>query len=92
MDDHIVNSWIASSGFSKEKCAMIQPKYGAPAPVHIENINNNYIDPAYGIFIRNYRRAQLFITQLTEFKLPEFYKTKVVPVIALLVGAGQLKL
>lgn len=30
MNDEMVDSWIASSGLTKEECAMIQPEYGDP--------------------------------------------------------------
>ncbi|MBL4585873.1 MAG: hypothetical protein JKX84_02265 [Flavobacteriales bacterium] len=42
MNDRTVDSWIQSSGLTKEECAMIQPTYG-PTPT------DNYISPEYGI-------------------------------------------
>lgn len=44
MKDSKVDEWIATSGLSKEECAMIQPQY---APGATQNVNN--VKPSYAV-------------------------------------------
>jgi len=87
MNDQTVDSWIQSSGLTKEECAMIQPAYGyRPAPT------DNYISPAYGISSSLIGGFNLSLNTINGIQISKGAKNKNVPILGLIAGAGQITL
>jgi len=85
MNDPAVDEWISGSGLSKEECASIQPEYG------YQNANTyNHIRPAYGISSSVLGAANLSLGTMNAIQINREEKTKVVPIVGLLTGAGQV--
>jgi len=84
MNDDLVDSWIISSGLSKEECAMIQPTYGPPPAT-----SYNYISPAYGISSSLLGGVNLSLNTLNAVQLSKGANNKTVAIVGLITGAGQ---
>lgn len=87
MNDRTVDSWITTSGLTKEECAMIQPTYGPP-PVY----TNNYISPSYGITSSVLSGINLSFNTINSVQISKGAKDNTVPILGLLTGAGQVAL
>lgn len=85
MNNRIVDSWIATSGLTKEECAMIQPTYGPPP-----SSNYNYISPQYGIASSVLGGVNLSLNAINGIQISKGTDNKTVPVISLLTGAGSI--
>lgn len=88
MKNKSVDSWVATSGLTKEECAMIQPEYGG----YINNTNYNYISPGYGISSSVLGGVSLSVNAINTIQIGKGAKSKTVPIIGLLTGAGQIAL
>ncbi|HYK47869.1 MAG TPA: hypothetical protein VEV83_21980, partial [Parafilimonas sp.] len=84
MNDDMVDSWISSSGLSKEECAMIQPTYGPPPAS-----SYNYISPAYGISSSLLGGVNLSLNTLNAVQLSKGANNKTIAIVGLITGAGQ---
>ncbi|WMJ74861.1 hypothetical protein RCC89_17085 [Cytophagaceae bacterium ABcell3] len=85
MDDPLIDEWIASSGLTKEECAMIQPNYsGQP------NINRNYISTEYGISSAVLGGVNLSMGMLNAQQITFGKGNKTVPYIGLITGTGSI--
>lgn len=84
MNDDTVDGWIASSGLSREECASIQPGYGYQNPYSYDHIT-----PAYGISSSLLGATNLSLSTIIATKMTQESKTKAVPIIGLVTGAGQ---
>ena len=87
MNDHSVDSWIATNGLTKEECAMIQPAYG-PTPI----CTYNHITTAYGISSSVFGVFNLSLNTLNGIQIAKGIHSRAVPVIGLITGAGQITL
>jgi len=87
MNDHSVDSWIATNGLRKEECAMIQPAYG-PTPI----CTYNHITTAYGISSSVFGVFNLSLNTLNGIQIAKGIHSRAVPVIGLITGAGQITL
>jgi len=87
MNDPIVYSWVATSGLTKEECAMIQPAYGTPP-----NYNNNYISQEYGIASAILGGANLSLCTINAIQISEGTDNKTIPIVGLCTGAGSVVL
>ncbi len=85
MNDQIVDSWVQSSGLTKEECAMIQPAYG-PAPT------DNYISPDYGISSSLIGGLNLSFNTINGIQISKGTNNKTVPILGLITGVGQITL
>jgi hypothetical protein len=85
MNDATVDSWIISSGLTKEECAMIQPAYG-------DEENNNDIPPGYGISSVALGGVNITLNALNLIQIISGANSKIIPVISLLTGAGSIVL
>ncbi len=85
MNDRTVDSWISTSGLTKEECAMIQPTYGPPP-----SYNYNYISPQYGIVSSILGGVNLSLNTINAIQISKGTDNKIVPVISLLTGAGSI--
>ncbi|MEX2596077.1 MAG: hypothetical protein WEC59_04030 [Salibacteraceae bacterium] len=82
MNDKTVDSWIESSGLTKEECAMIQPTYSP----------SNYIPPLYGISSSLIGGLNLSLNTINGIQISDGADGKVVPILGLITGAGQVAL
>lgn len=85
MKDQKIDSWIQTSGLTKEECAMIQPAYG-PAPT------DNYISPTYGISSSLLGGLSLSLNTINGIQISKGANSKIVPILGLITGAGQIRL
>lgn len=85
MNDAIVNSWIQSSGLTKEECAMIQPAYRSVP-------TDNYISPAYGVSSSIIGGLNLSLNTINGIQISKGARTKTAPILGLITGAGQITL
>jgi hypothetical protein len=85
MNEQTIDSWVQSSGLTKEECAMIQPTYG-PAPT------DNYISPAYGVSSSLIGGVNLSLNTINGIQISKGANTKIVPILGLITGAGQITL
>ena len=85
MNDQTVDSWVQSSGLTKQECAMIQPAYG-PAP------SDNYISPAYGVSSSLVGGLNLSLNTINGIQISKGANNKTVPILGLIAGAGQITL
>lgn len=85
MNDLTVDSWIQSSGLTKEECAMIQPAYGF-APT------DNYISPAYGVSSSLVGGLNLSLNTINGIQISKGANSKTVPFLGLITGVGQITL
>lgn len=82
MNDPKIDSWVQTSGLTKEECAMIQPKYQGA----------NYISPAYGISSSVLGGINLSLNFVNAIQIGKSPANKTVPRIGLITGAGQIAL
>lgn len=87
MNDKAVDSWIATSGLTKEECAMIQPTYGPP-PVY----TYNQIPASYGISSSVWSGVNLSLNAINALQMMRGSNNKTIPSIGLITGAGQVVL
>lgn len=85
MNDRTVDSWVATSGLTKEECAMIQPAYGQPP-----SYNYNYISPQYGITSSLLGGVNLSLNTINAIQISKGANSKTVPIISLLTGVGSI--
>jgi len=85
MNDLKIDSWVQTSGLTKEECAMIQPAYG-PAPT------DNYISPAYGVSSSLVGGLNLALNTINGIQISKGANSKTVPILGLITGAGQITL
>jgi hypothetical protein len=85
MNDHTLESWIRTSGLTKEECAMIQPTYGPP-PTY----NYNYFSPQYGIASSVLGGVNLSLNTINAIQISKGTHNKTIPVISLLTGTGSI--
>lgn len=83
MNDPKIDSWVQTSGLTKEECAMIQPAYG-PAPTE------NYISPAYGVSSSLVGGLNLSLNTINGIQISKGAASKTVPILGLITGAGQI--
>jgi hypothetical protein len=88
MNDEAVGSWIASSGLSKEECAMIQPAYGWNPPPTPPNPNR--IPPAYGLASSILGGVNLSMNALNALQINNGRSGLALPVAGLITGAGSV--
>jgi hypothetical protein len=97
MQDEAIDNWVSASGLTKEECAMIQPNYGPifspvfPPPYFIGN-TENYIKPAYGITSSVLGGLNLSLCTVNGIQIGRGAKSKTVPIMGLITGAGQVVL
>jgi hypothetical protein len=85
MNDPKIDSWVQTSGLTKEECAMIQPAYG-PAPT------DNYISPTYGVSSSLVGGLNLSLITINGIQISKGTNSKTVPILGLVAGAGQITL
>jgi hypothetical protein len=85
MNDKAVDNWIATSGLTKEECAMIQPTYGPP-PVY----TYNQIPAAYGISSSALGGINLSLNAINALQILKGSTNKTIPTLGLVAGAGQV--
>jgi hypothetical protein len=88
MNDSMVDSWIETSGLSKEECATIQPTYGPPPTSH-DNYHDNYISSAYGISSSVLGGLNLSLNTLNGIQISKGSNHKAIGILGLITGAGQ---
>ncbi len=84
MDFEILDRWIAHSGLTLEECTMIQPTYGYYPP------NYQEITPSYAISTALFTGANVSMMSLNAIQVLRNSKDKLVPIVGLVTGAGQL--
>ena len=89
MNDKVVDSWIATSGLSKEECAMIQPTYGGGGGVYPSPSSNNNITTAEGISSSIFSGANVSINTINLLQTIKGTNSKTVGILGILTGAGQ---
>jgi hypothetical protein len=88
MNDPTIDQWIASSGLTKEECAMIQPAYGYPEP---DPYPVNYgISREFGIASAITSGLNISLTTINAFQLSNERGNEVAPIAGLVLGAGQM--
>jgi hypothetical protein len=85
MNDKAVDIWIATSGLTKEECAMIQPTYGT-TPVY----TYNYISSANGIASSLFGGLNLSLNTINGIQIAKGTNNKAAPIIGLISGGGQI--
>lgn len=85
MNDQTVDSWVQSSGLTKEECAMIQPTYG-------QEPTDNYISPSYGVSSSLIGGLNLSLNTINGIQISKGANNKTVPILGLITGAGQITL
>ena len=85
MNDPTIESWIHANGLTKEECAMIQPTYG-PAPT------DNYLSTAYGVSSSLVGGVNLSLNIINGIQISKGANSKTVPILGLIIGAGQITL
>ena len=88
MNDDAVDSWIASSGLSREECAWIQPAYDFQNPINYNHID--HITPAYGISSSLLGATNLSLSTINAFHIAQGSKKTAVPIIGIVTGIGQV--
>lgn len=85
MNDQAVDSWVETSGLTKEECAMIQPTYG-PSP------NDKTISPKNGISSSVLCGMNVSLNAVNITQISRGANNKVIPLLGLITGAGQITL
>lgn len=85
MNDQTIDSWIQSSGFTKEECAMIQPTYG-PYPT------DNGISHAYGISSSLLTVANVSLSTINGVQIKKGGNHKMIPILGIVSGVAQVSL
>jgi hypothetical protein len=84
MNDQTVDSWIQSSGLTKEECAMVQPTYGS-TPTDI-------ISPTYSISSSLICGLNLSLNTINGIQISKGANSKIIPILGLITGVGQITL
>lgn len=92
MNDETVDMWVASSGLTKEECAMIQPTYGPPPPQPDPTYSYNHISKSYGVSTSVLSGVNLSLNALNGIQIIKGANGKAIPVVGLLTGIGQIVL
>jgi hypothetical protein len=82
MKDTDLDIWLASSGLTKEECAMIQPNYG---PV----VKTSYISYTNGITTALLGGINLSLNSVNGVQIANGAGKKAVPIIGIITGAAQ---
>ncbi|MCE7063291.1 hypothetical protein [Dyadobacter sp. CY343] len=89
-----IDRWVAASGLTKEECAMIQPTYGpiiprpsVPASDYRYRMKSGYVISS-GLLIG----TNVAVNFMNEINIAAGSTNKVVPVVGLITGAGQIVL
>lgn len=85
MNNQTVDNWVATSGLTKEECAMIQPNY-QPTPGY----SYSYISPAKGITSAFISGFNLSLNTINGIQIGKGTSSKAVPIIGLITGGGQI--
>lgn len=85
MNDPIIDSWVQSTGLTKEEYAMIQPSYGA-APT------DNHIPKGYGVSSSLVGGLNLSLSAINGIQISRGAQNKTAPILGLIAGAGQITL
>jgi len=83
MNDQRIDDWVLTSGLTKEECAMIQPSYGK---------DPGYVSPAYGVSSALVSGLNISMITVNGIQIAKGAKSKTVPIIGLITGAGQIAL
>ncbi|MCF2517070.1 hypothetical protein [Dyadobacter sp. CY351] len=87
MNSESVDNWIASSGLTKEECAMIQPAYGSyPYP----DQPSNRIKPMYAISSAVVMGANATFNVINIADITRGADSKTAPVLGFLAGTSQV--
>lgn len=86
MNDNSVDSWIKTSGLTKEECAMIQPAYGW------QTDNSTYINTSDAIFSGGLMGLNLGFTALSFSNTAKGNTKRTIPTASLIFGLGQIGL
>ena len=87
MDLPLLNQWIAGSGLTLEECAMIQPTYNYYPPDPGNEINSSYAIPS-----ALFTGINVSMMSLNSIQVLTNSDDKLVPIVGLVTGAGQLAL
>lgn len=85
MNDPTIDSWIESSGLTKEECAMIQPAYG-PTPA------DSYVTTTYGVSTSVLGGLNLSLNTINGIQISRGANNKTVPILGLISGVSQITL
>lgn len=85
MKDGKVDEWIATSGLSKEECAMIQPQY---APGATQNVNN--VKPSYAISSTLLMGVNVASTVVNGIQVATGSMRGGAPALGIIGGTGQI--
>ena len=86
MNDRTVDNWVATSGLTKEECALIQPSYTPSNSVY----PNNYVSPQYGISSAVLGGLSVSLNVINGIQIANHTKGKAVPIVGLVTGASQI--
>lgn len=86
MNDQSLENWVASSGLTKEECAMIQPTYGFPED------SNDFITPQYGISSSLLSGVNFSVSAVNGINLNNSQGSKFIPKLGFVTGTSQLVL
>jgi hypothetical protein len=84
MNDQTVDSWIQSSGLTKEECAMVQPTYGSTP--------SDIISPTYSISSSLICGLNLSLNTINGIQISKGANSKIIPILGLITGVGQITL
>lgn len=87
MNDELIDNWVATSGFSKEECAMIQPNYG-PVPV----FTYDHIRPSYGIASAALIGTNMAMNTIHSIQYCKESGRNALPILGMISGLGQIAL
>lgn len=85
VNDPMIDSWIESSGLTKEECAMIQPAYG-PTPA------DSYVTTTYGVSTSVLGGLNVSLNTINGIQISRGADNKTVPILGLISGASQIAL
>lgn len=88
MEDEGIDQWVASSGLTREECAMIQPTYGGVTPLN----PSTPISAGYAISTSVLGGVNLSLNTLNGIQIGRGANNKAVPVLGLIGGAAQIAL
>ncbi len=86
MNDRTVDNWVATSGLTKEECAMIQPQYGAPPD------NSVFINTTDAVLSGGLMGLNLGFTALNFSNTTKGNTKGTIPTLSLIFGLGQIAL
>jgi hypothetical protein len=89
MNNELINTWIASSGLTREECAMIQPAYNFPPPT--TNQEESYlVKPVYAISSAVMMGANATFNAMNLIDMAKGKNSKTAPLLGLLTGTTQV--